>query len=138
MLDHPPHFHTLLVNCRFVTFSWEHLVPKSELKPEFAILQAVEAEGVELYDPFIRMLQFGLEPLVLAGDGAQPGAHLPVAATILRAVKRAQDASPEPRTEHMCVQHSQARLHVHVRHLESMGQLRYLLPVPVLSSPEAL
>jgi hypothetical protein len=64
-------------------------------------LQAVEAEGVELYDPFIRMLQFGLEPLLLGGDGSPAGTHLPVAATILRAVKRAQDAAPEPQTERM-------------------------------------
>jgi hypothetical protein len=64
-------------------------------------LQAIEAEGVELYDPFIRMLQFGLEPLLLGGEGAPPGAHLPVAATILRAVKRAQDAAPQPQTQRM-------------------------------------
>jgi hypothetical protein len=64
-------------------------------------MQAVEAVGVELYDPFIRMLQFGLEPLLLGGDGSPAGTHLPVAATILRAVKRAQDAAPEPQTERM-------------------------------------
>jgi hypothetical protein len=57
---------------------------------------------VELYDPFIRMLQFGLEPLLLPGDGGAAGAHLPVAATILRALKRADDASAQPQTERMC------------------------------------
>ena len=56
---------------------------------------------MELYDPFIRMLQFGLEPLLLGGDGSPAGAHLPVAATTLRAVKRAQDAAPAPQTERM-------------------------------------
>ena len=56
---------------------------------------------MELYDPFIRMLQFGLEPLLLGGDGSPAGAHLPVAAATLRAVKRAQDAAPAPQTERM-------------------------------------
>ncbi len=58
---------------------------------------------MDLYDPFIRMLQFGLEPLLLGGDGGAPGATLPVAATILRAIKRSQDAAPEPQTDRMCV-----------------------------------
>lgn len=69
----------------------------------FVSLQAIEAEGVDLYDPFIRMLQFGLEPLLLGGDGSAPGATLPVATTILRAIKRSQDAAPEPQTDRMCV-----------------------------------
>ena len=48
------------------------------------------------------MLQFGLEALLLAGEGAQPADSAPAAAKILRTLKRTRDASTEPQTDTMC------------------------------------
>ena len=68
-------------------------------------LQGGEEEpGHEQYKPFLTMLQFGLEALLLYGlaSGQQPADGLPAVAKILRTIKRTHDVSAQPQTANMC------------------------------------
>lgn len=67
-------------------------------------MQEEEEVKAEDQQPFLLMLQFGLEALLLSGlkAGQQPADALPPVARILRALKRTRDASADPKTENMC------------------------------------
>lgn len=59
-------------------------------------------EDEERLAPFVYMLQFGVEALLLAPGGAPAPAAAATVATMLHTVRRAVDASQPPLTDNMC------------------------------------
>ncbi|BDA45205.1 Sister chromatid cohesion protein PDS5 homolog A [Coccomyxa sp. Obi] len=89
----------------FPEFMLPYIIQILAHHPDFPTRQDLAEMGSEAWEPFTIMLQFLLEPLILASskqsNAEPPGATLPAIEKVLRTLKATEDATAEPATQNI-------------------------------------